>query len=202
MASEKDICNLALRRLGQSVGLIDTGEDSAYAEVAKDCYPIVRDALLERHAWNFATTRVRVPEIAGEVIGLGKRYAVPSDCIRILSVLPAEGSEEDGLEARWVVENAGDVNVIQTEIEKPILKYVRRVRNTDIFSAGFTDALAWHLAATLAGPIVKGEQGQTVGVKLLQQANLAERQAITFDVNQRRTMNYERRVPYFYDKES
>lgn len=193
---------MALRRLGQSVGLIDTGEDSAYAEVAKDCYPIVRDALLERHAWNFATTRVRVPEIAGEVIGLGKRYAVPSDCVRVLSVFPAEGSEEDGLDARWVIENAGDENIIQTEIVKPILKYVRRVRNTDIFSAGFTDALSWHLAATLAGPIIKGEQGHTIAVKLLQQANASERQAITADVNQRRTINYERRVPYFFDRDS
>lgn len=202
MASEKDICNLALRRLGQSVGLIDTGEDSAYAEVARDCYPIVRDALLERHAWNFATARVRVPEIAGEVIGLGKRYAVPSDCVRVLSVFPAEGSEEDGLDARWVIENAGDENIIQTEIVKPILKYVRRVRNTDIFSAGFTDALSWHLAATLAGPIIKGEQGHTIAVKLLQQANASERQAITADVNQRRTINYERRVPYFFDRDS
>ena len=202
MASEKDICNMALRRLGQSIGLIDTSENSAYAEVARDCYPIVRDALLERHAWNFATTRVVVPEIAGETVGLGKRYMVPSDCIRVLEVNAAEGADRLSIEKRWVIESGDDCLILQTEIDKPILKYIRRIKNTDMFSPSFTDVLAWHLAATLAGPIVKGEQGQSVGVKLLQQAQFYERQAIAMDVNQRRTIKYEPEVPYFYDRDS
>ena len=201
MASEKDICNLALRRLGQSIGLIDTAETSAYAEVARDCYPIVRDALLERHAWNFATKRVYPAKLADTPVGKGVMYQVPSDCLRVLSV----ESEEPIVTWRnlpWTVENWGDHLVVQTEIRSPILKYICRVRSPGLFSAGFTDVLSWHLAATLAGPIVKGEQGQIIGVKLLQQAQYFEQQAIAADVNQRRTVNEYADPPTFYAQEA
>ena len=69
MATETDICNLAVRRLGEMALLVDVNENSTYAEVAKQSYPIVRDALLERHAWNFATTRVRGQLLAEKPIG-------------------------------------------------------------------------------------------------------------------------------------
>ena len=69
MATETDICNLAVRRLGEMALLVDVNENSTYAEVAKQTYPIVRDALLERHAWNFATTRVRGQLLAEKPIG-------------------------------------------------------------------------------------------------------------------------------------
>lgn len=197
MASEKDICNLALRRLGQSIGLIDTSETSAYAEVAKDCYPIVRDALLERHAWNFATKRVYPAQLADTPVGKGLMYQVPVDCVRVLSV-ESEAPEVVWRNLEWTVENYGDHLVMQTEIPDPILKYVCRVRSPGLFSAGFTDALAWHLAATLAGPVVKGEQGQAVAVKLLQQAQFFEQKAIAMDVNQRRTVNPLPEPPSFY----
>ena len=56
MASEVDICNLALGHLGDNatVSSISPPEGSAQAEHCARFYPIARDALLEMHNWNFA----------------------------------------------------------------------------------------------------------------------------------------------------
>lgn len=186
MASEVEICNLALQRLGQQANLIGLSENSVYAETAKSSLPIVRDSLLERHAWNFATTRVRMPKMKERPIGWAASYKVPSDCVRVLTVY--EERPKDFWEGKtWVVEMQGDDRVVCTNMKEPILKYVRKVKNAELFSPMFADALAWHLAAALAGPIVKGDTGMTVGVKLIEQARYYELAAITADVGQRRT---------------
>ena len=59
MASEVDICNLALSHLGDNatVASIDPPEGSAQAEHCSRFYPIARDTLLEMHNWNFSTRR-------------------------------------------------------------------------------------------------------------------------------------------------
>ena len=107
MASEVEICNLALQRLGQQANLIDISENSVYAETAKHSLPIVRDSLLERHAWNFATTRVRMPKMKERPIGWTASYKVPSDCVRVLTVY--EERPKDFWEGKtWVVEMQGD----------------------------------------------------------------------------------------------
>lgn len=216
MASETEICILALRRLGQEANLTNLDDNSAYVETAKASFPIVKDALLERHAWNFATTRTRLAKLADKPIGWDAMYAIPSDCVRVLSVTSEialdiktewdKASQQGYVDAsvmsawhtedQWVVEMWGPHRVIETNIEKPVLKYIRSVRETGLFSPTFTDALVWHLSASLAGPIVKGETGLTVSNKLLQVAQYYENVAIMSDVNQRHTHAYRPEAPW------
>ena len=61
MASDVEICNLALSHLGDTatVASIDPPEGSAQAEHCARFYPIARDALLEKHDWSWATRRSR-----------------------------------------------------------------------------------------------------------------------------------------------
>lgn len=216
MASETEICILALRRLGQEANLNSLEDNTAYVETAKASLPIVKDALLERHAWNFATTKVRPAKLDEKPIGWDAMYAIPSDCLRVLSVFSEEaysmrtvlekasqGYFQDRsvmsmwhTEDQWIVEMYGPHRVLETNIEKPVLHYVRRVKETGLFSPTFTDALTWHLAASLAGPIVKGETGLNVSNKLLQVAQYYEAVAITSDVNQRHTHSYRPDAPW------
>ena len=217
MASETDICILALRRLGQEANLNSLEDNSAYVETAKASLPIVKDALLERHAWNFATTKVRPAKLDEKPIGWDAMYAIPSDCLRVLSVFSekaldeltslSKAMQEVGYsdssvmsawhsEDQWVVEMWGPHRVLETNIEQPVLKYVRSVKETGLFSPTFTDALVWHLSASLAGPIVKGETGLTVSNKLLEVARYYEGVAIMSDVNQRHTHAYKPEAPW------
>ena len=59
MATEIDICNLALAHLGDdaTIASIKPPEGSAQAEHAARYYPIARNSLLESHTWNFAAKR-------------------------------------------------------------------------------------------------------------------------------------------------
>lgn len=205
MATETEICILALRRLGQEANLTSLDENSAYVESTKATYPIVRDALLERHAWNFATTKVRPARLMEKPIGWDAMYAVPDDCIRVLSVTSEDDYDADRMyragrygtyaegyaygtwhaDDEWAVEMFGRYRTIQTNIRRPIVKYIRKVREPGYFSPAFADALAWNVAAAMAGPIVKGETGLTVANRLLQFAQYYEGVAIRSDISQR-----------------
>lgn len=228
MATQRDICVLALRLLGQSANITGLAENSVYADTASAVYPVVRDALLERHAWNFATTTVRLQKVLEKPTGWGTAYALPSDCLRALHVSTDPTPEKDekrkpphyepnrevreGLDfvspevaamiehwdyAPWTVEMLGPRRVVLTDMPSPVLKYIRKVSNPDFYSAGFTHALAWHVAAALAGPIVKGDTGVTVGAKLLQSAQAYERSAVAMDANARRVPAYRPDAPWY-----
>lgn len=187
MASEKDICNLALQRIGQFSPITALSDDSDYANMASRAYPVVRDALLERHAWNFATSRVSMPKVDVALNGWASAYALPSDCISVLAVHHATERGHEPCTYEWVIESVGSHNVLFTDCNDAVIKYIKRVPESGMFSPMFVDALAWLLAAELAGPIVKGDTGVNIANKLMETARLAEVKAIQSDVNQRRT---------------
>ena len=57
MASEVDICNRALSKLG-AARITSLTEDSVNARACNAMYESVRDAELRAHPWNFAMKRV------------------------------------------------------------------------------------------------------------------------------------------------
>lgn len=169
MASDVDICNLALAHLGDeaNVSSINPPEGSAQAEHCKRFYPIARNALLEAHGWGFATRRKSLAELDvedtdDELTQWGYAYAYPSDCVRPL-VLLMPGATDDNDAQDFVVETLEDgTRVIYTNVEDAKLKYVRLVTDTTKYTPLFVSALARLLASYLAGPIVKGETGMKV----------------------------------------
>lgn len=188
MASEKDICIYALQHIGQFADMVSLDEDSQHAAVAKKAYPFVRDAMLERHTWNFATAKKRLARIENEEGEVA--FPLPADCLRVadVSVPDLWGHEKIEWEVRLIgdvqcVVLTGDFTYSKTEVT---VSYVKRVTNTAAFSAGFADALSWNLAAAIAGPIVKGDTGITVAQKLAQYAQAFESKAISVDVSQGR----------------
>ena len=64
MASDVDICNLALSFLGDdaNVSSISPPEGSQQSEHCARFYPIARDGLLQMHNWNWASRRVALSQ--------------------------------------------------------------------------------------------------------------------------------------------
>ncbi len=105
MASEIQIANLALARIGASATISSLTEASFEAEKCLQFYGIARDNLLARHDWAFATHRV-VLSLLGDAEATpnltlypGLRnwrfaYATPSDMVTALAVLPAESMQQ------------------------------------------------------------------------------------------------------------
>lgn len=199
MASEKDICIYALQHIGQFADMVSLDEDSQHAAVAKTAYPFVRDAMLERHTWNFATAKKRVARIENEEDEVA--FPIPADCLRVAKVDVTDARSYDDID--WEVRLVGDVRCVvltggwhARDKKEIVLSYVRHITNTAMFSAGFVEALSWNLAAEIAGPIVKGDTGINVAQKLVQYAQAFESKAIAVDASQGRERKHRPLAPW------
>jgi hypothetical protein len=173
MASVVDICNLALSVLGDSatVSSINPPEGSAQAEHCQRFYPTARDTCLEMHSWNFATKRISLAETADEPLGAWQFvYAVPSDYIRALSILPPEYANEAQTQPFIIETNASGAMVVYTNVEQATIKYISKVTDTTKFSPLFVNVLYRMLASYLAGPVLKGSEGMKVADAMFQNA--------------------------------
>ena len=207
MSSEVEICNLALAHLGDSatVASINPPEGSAQAEHCQRWYPIARNALLEMGEWNFATTRALLAELANPFPQWPHSYARPSDCLKVLEVLPSDAVGDtinypvcefqfcSELPAEFAyspraftteTDAATGNQIILANQDNALARYTRVVTDTSKFSPLFTTALARYLAHYLAGPVLKGETGIQVGQAQLQIAMQILSRAAVSSANQ------------------
>ena len=186
MASEIDICNMALARLGDeaTVSSLYPPEGSQQAEHCARMYPMARDSLLELHEWGFATKRAMLAEFAGIWQGWVYAYAVPADCIKILAVYPPD-AKDDGQAQAYEREMVGTQSVIYTNQPVATVPYIPRVTDTTKFSPLFVEAPGWLMASYLAGPVIKGDAGMKVTQAHYGVAMSVIARAATADSNQR-----------------
>lgn len=211
MASEVDICNLALAHLGDvaTVSSIYPPDGSAQASHCARFYPIARDAMQEQHNWNFCTRRIALayaptnPSSSWEYA-----YAVPSAILNYLAVLDPDARDDYSVGVQmagvgpysapvvglgvytpqqFAVETDGAGNeIILTNQEDAVLRYTVLVTDTTQFPPLFTTALSHLLASMLAGPVLKGEVGRAEAKAQLQLARAYSSQAEASDASQRR----------------
>lgn len=190
MTSEVGICNIALAHLGDTatVASLDPPEGSAQAEHCARFYPVARDVLLESHTWGFATRRAVLAELVNDQEEWLYSYAPPSDMLRAIAVMPSGGgdySESLGPQPFVVEVNSSGAQVILTNLHEAKLRYTAMVTDPTFFSPLFVTALSWQLAALLAGPIIKGEQGADEARRCLQMAQAYGQRAAASDSRQR-----------------
>lgn len=216
MATEVDICNLALAHLGDtaSVSSIDPPEGSAQSEHCARFYPIARDALLEMHTWNFATRKVSLAEVTNSWEQWSYAYALPSDCMTAFAIIspdatgdytanfsyPGQYSENCPSAMSTVAGYAPqpfaiESGVIYTNQEDAVLRYQAIVTDTTKFSQLFVMTLSWQLASLLAGPIIKGDQGSAEAKRCQQMMATYLGQARQHNSNQR-NIHPEQVVPH------
>ena len=196
MASEVEICNLALAHLGDTatVASINPAEPTMQAELCARYYPIARDALLEMPdtAWAFATKRAVLPLLSSGWPEWDYSYALPGDCLRVLAVQPASVSDDNivggvSVPCEFSLEsNDAGSTVIYTDQQNAVARYVARVTDTTKFSPTFVIALSWELAAMLAGPLIKGDVGSSESARCLQMAEIELAKAVRSDASNRR----------------
>ncbi len=164
MASDIDICNLALSHIGDpaDISAIEPPDGSVQAEHCARFYPIARDQLLASHPWGFATKR-----IVGAVLSTselpaswGYAYAFPNPCLAVTDVFLPDATD-DLAPQNFIGETLQDgTRVIFTNAGNAVLRYVVPITDTTKFSALFITAFARLLASYLAGPIIKGKEGR------------------------------------------
>lgn len=212
MASEVDICNLALGHLGDTatVASLSPPEGSAQAEHCARFYPIARDSLLEMHSWGFATKRVTLALLTSGYPEWDYCYAQPGDALNLLAVLPPSANDDYsgqyGINSQIVSNSsvpmsaggqyvpqaysaeslADGTEVIYTDQADAVLRYTGRVEDPTKFSPLFVMTLSWHLAGMLAGPIIKGDAGAAEAKRCASMMQAYLSKAMESDANQRR----------------
>lgn len=158
MASEVEICNLALGWLGQD-RITSLNDPVKEAELCKINYPLLRDAVLEEGWWQFAFKQAKLPKlVVGPVAHAGNYFQVPPDHIRILRC-------DDGSGDYRIMWNR-EADKVRAITDILYIDYIFRVVDTSKFSQGFTQALAGRIAAELAMPITNSADMQTAMWKL------------------------------------
>ncbi len=141
MASEVQICNRALQKLG-SEPITSLADDTKAARECSRAYADTRDAELRDHNWNFAITRAQLPALSADPLwGFGKQFQLPADCLRVIELNALNDPDDWTVEGRQLLANAA----------APLdVRYVKRETDTGVFDPLFVEVLAARLAFELA----------------------------------------------------
>lgn len=143
MASQTDICNRALQKIG-ATRISSLNEASVNARALSTMYDSVRDSELRAHPWNFAIQRATLAaDSSAPDWGRGAAFELPSDFLRILPDYPetADNTRDWQIEGRKIYTNSS---------QGPLyLRYVARVTDTSLYDPLFVEALAARLALEL-----------------------------------------------------
>jgi len=193
MATDTDICNLALAALGDeaTVVSIDPPEGSAQADHCAQWYPIAVETVLEAHDWKFASRRIAGAALSSPTPSWSHAYAKPSGALRVRAVIPPNTTSDmgEGLVTNtqpFDIETLEDgTEVIVTDQDNAVLIYTLRNVDPGKFPPLFVQTVVRLLASYLAGPVLKNEAGRAESRAQLQlyQAWLLKAQAS--DANQR-----------------
>ena len=194
MATEIDICNLALAALGDeaTVVSIDPPEGSAQADHCAQWYPVARDVILEAHDWKFAMRRAPGQLRMSPTPSWTYAYGKPAAALRMVAVLPPNTNDDvrDGLfmnQQPYNVEALEDgTEVVVTDQEQAVIRYTARNVDVGKFPPLFTQALIHLLASYLAGPVLKNEAGRNESKAQLQLYQVWLLKAQAADANQSR----------------
>lgn len=195
---EVTVCNLALSYIGESpISSLDPTVDSSLtASLCARFYTTTRNDLLGRRPWSFATRRKTLVAIESEWDQWDYAYGVPADCLRPQAVYVTDSDDDHALVATdWLtpsdvqssptqlpkvvftIEQDVDGNrVLYSDLQDASLRYTAKVCDVALWPAWFTKALAWLLAADLAGALIKGDKGaeQVVNCLRIAEAILAK----------------------------
>lgn len=222
MATDVDICNLALTHVGDiaTVTAINPPDGSIQAGYCATFYPIARDALLSQHPWDFATRRVALALLTNVWPEWDYAYQLPSDCLTPLEILPPDAIDDFSQSLTPTVDlafpnvaylnpvfggyvpqhfecerDASGNQVILSDQQYAVLRYTYTATDTGFYPAQFVMALSYQLAAMLAGPLLKGDAGVKLADDCLQKVAYWQSKATVSDANQRR-MKPQQIVPW------
>lgn len=149
MASQLDICNSALIKLG-GMPLTDLNDGSKEGTLLGARYAFARDYVLREHPWKCAIKRVGlVPLLAMPLSDPNSlrqwQYAVqfPSDFIRLVL------TDDDKL--CFQVEG----NTFLTNEQTIVIRYVWQVNNPLILDSHLAETIAWYLAQDISMSLIQ-----------------------------------------------
>jgi len=145
-----EICNLALARLGARRIANYESDTTTEAKACRLQFELVRDGLLRRHQWDFATTSKMLSRLATDPLSEQESaWQMPADCVRIIRL--SSGDQNQPLQdfarrGRAILTNGVDT------VE---LVYVSNAVPLQEWDSLFVDAIVLSLAGRIAGDVTQ-----------------------------------------------
>ncbi|AIY40188.1 Phage protein [Collimonas arenae] len=193
MASQIDICNMAMSVIGTRSSIASMTEGSAESNQISLQYPTAIDAVLRAAHWNFARKQIAMTLLQDGTQGQPVpspwlyEYAVPSDCVLARFVMPtiqaAVPSSTPGIPSQVTAMNqpvrfvlstdldptGNPINVILTNQPQATLVYTFRNLNPAMYDARFVEALAAFLGAKICIPLTGDKAMMKMALAMAQQ---------------------------------
>lgn len=157
MASEVDICNLALQKLGEDNRILSLSDDTKAGRELALAYPMQRDAELRSHHWKFALARAELaadpaPPAASPY---GRQFLLPADFLKLVELqdyrLPAPTEPE-----QYQFRKGPAGTMIETDLGAPLrIRYVELVEDVGRYDPLFVQLLACSVAMAVCEPITQ-----------------------------------------------
>ena len=155
MASQVQICNLALLKFGER-SILTIDDATVEARACKALWDLIVDEMLTNYPWNFAMRRANLGAYLADTpaFEFDYQYSLPNDCLRIWELY--------GSDAQWVVEG----KKLLTNNETAEVRYIARIDDEAEFSPLFITCLSVRLAAEL---VVKLSGNNSMKTALLEE---------------------------------
>lgn len=143
MASQTDICNIALQKLGAGK-ITSISEDSRIARACSVAYTHCLEAELRAHPWRFAISRATLAADATEPEwGKDNSFELPTDCLRLLAPYPEMNYNDLDFEIEG--------RKIYTNESAPLyVRYIAQVTDTSLMDSTFREVLACRMALQMS----------------------------------------------------
>ncbi len=181
MATDVDIGNMVLGRLGTRATIASLTENSTEAREINRWYATVRDDLQSRIDWNFSRVYAALSSSGTPPVRWGYSYAYPSDCLKFRRIdlgIPVGQFEP---QAHFEIGTASSLKYIWCNVAQATGVYSQQVTDPSRFEPDFVTAFADCLAAAVALPIT---QKLDLATRLEQRARNALEEAMASSANE------------------
>lgn len=153
MASQANICNLALVNLGQSPDIVSINppDGTKYAASAAQFWPIMLDKVLGEYDWDFARKQSVLLEVSETLPAAWEyAYALPTDMI-VPRMLQCADQADPNIGIDYEIKDG----ILFCNESDVVLRYTYRNTNTSKYSNGVVLAMGAFMAHLLAAPVTK-----------------------------------------------
>lgn len=152
MASQTEIINTALRKLGEK-RIAALTDNTRSARLAADTFDHFRDVVLRAHTWNFATHRATLAASStAPDWGYTNSFPFPESPKKCLRMVEVNGESQDEANGKWKVEGRAVVTNLTSPIE---VRYIWKNVDYGDYDPLFDEALACRLAKEWAIDLTK-----------------------------------------------
>lgn len=159
MASNTEICNLALAHLGTGKAIADLeSEQSEEATVCRRFYNLARETTLRDVEWPFATKIAAMQLISTNPNSeWDYSYQYPSDCLSVRRILSGIRNDTRQSKVEYRIAKGTSSKIVFTDEALAYMEYTERVEDEGLYPPDFVMAFSLRLASYVASRLSKGD---------------------------------------------